>query len=53
MNGVAIGLCRGTLVTNSRFNPRSVDVKRLLMEQKPRKFGEKTVQIQGGTSRRP
>ena len=40
MNGVAVGLCRGTLVTNTRFNPRSVDLKKLLAEQKPRTFSE-------------
>ncbi len=47
MNGVAIGLCQGTLVTNSHFDPRSVDVKKLLMEQKPRKFSERAVTIRG------
>jgi hypothetical protein len=47
MNGVAIGLCQGTLVTNSHFNPRNVDVKKLLREQKPRKLSERTVEGRG------
>ena len=41
MNGVAIGLCRGTLVTNSHFHVNRADVRKLLLEQKPRTFSER------------
>ena len=41
MNGVAIGLCRGTLVTNTHFHVNRADVRRLLKEQRPRTFSER------------
>jgi hypothetical protein len=53
MNAVAIGLCQGTIVSNSHFDVRRLNVKRLLAEQKPRTFSEKAVENAGAASRRP
>ncbi len=40
MHGMAAGLCQGTVIPNVDFDVRNVDVKRLLREQKPKKFKE-------------
>jgi hypothetical protein len=53
MNAVAVGLCQGTIVSNSHFDVRRVNVKRLLAEQKPRTFSERAVENTGAMSRRP
>ena len=53
MNAVAVGLCQGTIVSNSHFDVRRINVKRLLAEQKPRTFSERAIENTGAMSRRP
>ena len=40
MHGIAIGLCQGTIIPNVDFDAGTVDVPRLMREQKPRQVKE-------------
>ena len=40
MHAAAVGLCQGTIIPNVDLDVRNLDVKRLLREQRPKKFTE-------------